>query len=75
MLDHLARKPGQTTQYQTPTSHDFQVFVVTSYGSHWHVLVGIKYPRLPEQHEGVEGMSKNVHVSNKARLLLLDALK
>lgn len=68
MLDLLARVPGtsvESKRYQTEKSHDFQVFVFTSYGAHWHVLVGIKHPRLPEQHAGVEGMSTDVTVSHR----------
>lgn len=67
MLDLLARVPGtcaKSKRYQTERSHDFQVFVFTSYGAHWHVLVGIKHPRLPEQHAGVEGMSEDITVSS-----------
>ena len=67
MLDHLARTPGppdNSMSYQTERSHDFQVFVFTSFGSHWHVLVGCKHERLPEQHAGIEGMSKSVYVSD-----------
>ena len=67
MLDHLARVPGppeKSMLYQTERSHDFQVFVFTSYGSHWHVLVGCRHERLPEQCAGAQGMSKNVCVSN-----------
>ena len=62
-LDHLARVPGPPStsmRYQTETSLDFQVFAFTSFGSHWHVLVGCKHDRLPEQHAGVKGMSKTV---------------
>ena len=68
MLDLLARVPGtseKSKRYQTERSHDFQVFVFTSYGAHWHVLVGIKHPRLPEQHAGVEGLSKDITVSHR----------
>lgn len=67
MLDHLAREPGPPStgmKYQTQRSHDFQVFVFTSIGSHWHVLVGCKHDRLPEQHAGMRGMSKTVSVSH-----------
>lgn len=67
MLDHLARVPGppeKSMLYQTERSHDFQVFVFTSFGSHWHILVGCKHERLLEQYAGIEGMSKNVYVSS-----------
>lgn len=66
MLDHLARAPGPQgalNVYQTERSHDFQVFALTSYGAHWHLLVGIKHPRLPEQHAGTPGLSKDIAVS------------
>lgn len=66
MLDLLARVPGtsaESKRYQTETSHDFQV-VFTSYGAHWHVLVG-KHPRLPEQHAGVKGMSNDIAVRHR----------
>lgn len=68
MLDLLARVPGtsaESKRYQTETSHDFQVFVFTSYGAHWHVLVGIKHSRLPEQHAGVKGMSTDIAVGHR----------
>ncbi|KAL9630570.1 MAG: hypothetical protein Q9164_006346 [Protoblastenia rupestris] len=71
MLDHLARVPGPAStsaRYQTETSHDFQVFAFTSFGSHWHVLVGCKHDRLAQQHAGIEGMSKNVTVSTQSKL-------
>lgn len=67
MLDLLARVPGtseKSKKYQTERSHDFQIFVFTSYGAHWHVLVGIKHARLPEQHAGVESMSEDITVSS-----------
>ena len=65
MLDHLARVPGPrgtAQEYQTPSSHDFQVFALTSFGSHWHVLAGFVHDRLPEQEAGTEGMAKTVTV-------------
>ena len=68
MLDRLVKTPGppgESNEYQTESSHDFQVFVFTSYGAHWHLLVGIKHPRLPEQYAGVPGMSKDIAVSQK----------
>lgn len=67
MLDRLARRPGPTkttTSYQTPTSHDYQVFAFTSFGAYWHILLGCRYDRPPEEHAGVEGMSKTVTVSD-----------
>ena len=74
MLDHLARKPGPPRMgmhYQTERSHDFQVFAFTSIGSHWHVLVGCRHNRLPEQHAGAPGMSKTVSVSCVPRLVVI----
>ena len=73
MLDHLARTPGppsSSANYQEETSHEFQVFVFTSFGSHWHVLVGIKHQRLEEQHASVPGLSKSVYVSKNLPPLL-----
>ena len=70
MLDHLARTPGPAsarTRYQTERSHDYQIFVFTSIGSHWHVLVGCRNDRLPEQHAGMQGMSEAVSVSSQQR--------
>ncbi|KAI9813027.1 MAG: hypothetical protein M1832_006418 [Thelocarpon impressellum] len=63
ILDHLARVPGLSGAeriYQTPSSHEFQVFALTSFGAHWHVLVGFMHDRLPEQEAGTDGMSKRV---------------
>ena len=77
MLDRLAKTPGppsESNEYQTRSSHEFQVFVFTSYGAHWHLLVGIKHPRLPVQHAGVPGMSKNVAVSHHRLLQFRDLL-
>jgi hypothetical protein len=67
MLDNLARKPGpvgSTKAYQTTTSHQYQVFALTSFGAHWHLLVGYQRPRQVEEYAGTEGMSKNVYVRN-----------
>ena len=66
MLDELARRPGPVgTQrpYQTKTSHQYQVFVLTSFGAYWHLLVGHRRPRLLTEHAGSEGLSENVYVS------------
>ncbi|KAI9695513.1 MAG: hypothetical protein M1836_006430 [Candelina mexicana] len=63
MLDHLAHTPGPQTAktgYQTPSSHDFQVFAITSFGAYWHVLVGFRHDRTAEQHAGTSGLSKKV---------------
>jgi hypothetical protein len=65
MLDNLARRPGPVGSpkpYQTITSHQYQVFALTSFGAHWHLLVGYSRPRQAEEHAGVEGFSKTVYV-------------
>ena len=70
MLDNLARRPGpvgSTKPYQTKTSHQYQVFALTSFGAHWHLLVGYQRPRQAEEHVGMEGLSKNVYVSKSRR--------
>jgi hypothetical protein len=67
MLDNLARTPGpvgSAKAYQTKTSHQYQVFVLTSFGAHWHLLVGYQRPRQVEEYAGTEGMSKTVYVRN-----------
>lgn len=68
MLDRLARQPGKVGEggdgvYQTPQSHNNQVFVFTSVGAHWHILVGYKRPRLRREYAGLPGMSRSVYVS------------
>jgi hypothetical protein len=48
MLDNLARKLGPLESpgvYQTKTSHQYQVFAITSFGAYWHLLVGHRRPR------------------------------
>ncbi|KAI9770996.1 MAG: hypothetical protein M1840_002700 [Geoglossum simile] len=63
MLDDLCRTPGpvgSTKSYQTATSHCYQVPAVTSFGAHWHLLVGYRRPRQAEEYAGVEGMSENI---------------
>jgi len=65
MIDELVRYPGpigKPRPYQTKTSHQFQVFALTSFGAYWHILVGYKRPRSPKEHAGVEGMSRSVYV-------------
>jgi hypothetical protein len=65
MLDNLARTPGQvgsTKVYQTKTSHQYQVFALTSFGAHWHLLVGYRRPRQKHEHAGMEGLSDTVYV-------------
>lgn len=67
MLDNLTRQPGKVGQrtgaYQTPKIHKSQVFAFTSFGAHWHILVGYKRPRLRREYAGRVGMSKSVYVS------------
>jgi len=65
MLDNLARTPGPVGSakvYQTKTSHQYQVFALTSFGAHWHLLVGYQRPRQVEELAGTEGMSKTVYI-------------
>ena len=66
MLDNLTRQPGKvggrSGAYQTAQSRSSQVFVFTSYGAHWHILVGYKRPRLKREHAGLKGMSESVYV-------------
>ncbi len=65
MLDDLGRTPrpvGSTKPYQTATSHHYQVFALTSFGAHWHLLVGYRRPRQAEEHAGMKGMSEMVYV-------------
>lgn len=67
MLDNLARTPGPVGSakvYQTKTSHQYQVFALTSFGAHWHLLVGYQRPRQAKEYAGTEGMSKTVYVGN-----------
>lgn len=65
MLDDLARKPGpvgSTKPYQTVSSHHYQGFVLTSFGAHWHLLIGYRRPRQDDEHQGKRGMSEEVYV-------------
>ena len=67
MLDDLARTPGPVGSakvYQTTTSHQYQVFVLTSFGAHWHLLVGYRRPRQKDEYAGTNGMSDTVYVCN-----------
>jgi hypothetical protein len=67
LLDNLARRPGPVESpkpYQTPTSHHYQVFALTSFGAHWHLLVGYRRPREAKEHAGLKGMSETVYVCN-----------
>jgi hypothetical protein len=64
-LDDLCRKPGPVDSaklYQTATSHSYQVFALTSFGAHWHLLVGYRRPRHAEEHAETIGMSETVYV-------------
>ncbi|KAF8853629.1 hypothetical protein BDZ45DRAFT_657717 [Acephala macrosclerotiorum] len=65
MLDNLARTPGPVGSakiYQTKKSHQYQVFALTSFGAHWHLLVGYQRPRQVKEYAGTEGMSKTVYI-------------
>ncbi|KAE8325000.1 hypothetical protein BDV39DRAFT_194658 [Aspergillus sergii] len=67
MLDHLARQPGKAGNrkraYQPAGGHsNNQVFVFTSFGAHWHILVGYKRPRLDREYAGHEGFSESVYL-------------
>lgn len=67
MLDNLARQPYSDEtgpgEYQTSRSVNSQVFVFTSFGAHWHILVGYKRPRLKTEYAESQGVSKSVYVS------------
>jgi hypothetical protein len=65
LLDDVARRPGpvnSTKPYQMVSSHNYQVFVLTSFGAHWHLLVGYRRPRREHEHSGRKGMSETVYV-------------
>jgi hypothetical protein len=65
MLDDLSRKPGVVGTpkvFQPETSHDNQVFALTSLGAQWHLLVAFKRPRAKEEYADMECMSRNVYV-------------
>ncbi|KAK4222882.1 hypothetical protein QBC38DRAFT_518197 [Podospora fimiseda] len=65
LLDTLARQPqeGRTKgDYQTVESRSTQVFVITSFGAHWHVMVGYSRPRLAREHAGRKGVSDIVYL-------------
>ena len=67
LLDNLARWPGPVEPakpYQTPASHHYQVFALTSFGAHWHPLVGYRRPREAKEHAGLNGISEAGHVCN-----------
>ncbi|KAH1524301.1 hypothetical protein KXX29_003248 [Aspergillus fumigatus] len=67
MLDSLARQPGKVGEknrvYQpTRGRSNNQVFVFTSFGAHWHILVGYKRPRQEREYAGHEGFSESVYI-------------
>ncbi|VUC32087.1 unnamed protein product [Clonostachys rosea] len=66
LLDALARHPGREGKrdgaYQTTEGRSSQVFALTSFGAHWHVLVGYRRPRLVREYAKRAGMSQNVYV-------------
>lgn len=67
LLDRLTRQPGKLGDkegtYQTGKSRNSQVFAFTSFGAHWHILVGYKRPRLKREFRGYDGVSDSVYVS------------
>ncbi|KAF1959956.1 hypothetical protein CC80DRAFT_440179 [Byssothecium circinans] len=66
MMDALARVPGQSEvrdrEYQFEESHSAQVFALTSFGAHWHIMVGYRRPRLKREHAGHPGVSDTVYL-------------
>ncbi|KAK0619141.1 hypothetical protein B0T14DRAFT_429225 [Immersiella caudata] len=63
MLEALALKPGcEEGSYQEVDGRNWQVFALTSFGAHWHVLVGYKRPRRADEYAGFEGMSDEVFI-------------
>ncbi|KAH7396561.1 hypothetical protein DE146DRAFT_657073 [Phaeosphaeria sp. MPI-PUGE-AT-0046c] len=66
MLDDLARRPGNAGKvegaYQFHDGRSAQVFALTSFGAHWHVMVGYRRPRLKREHANHPGMSKTVYL-------------
>ncbi|KAH7165369.1 hypothetical protein EDB81DRAFT_917353, partial [Dactylonectria macrodidyma] len=68
MLDALARHPFPIDipdfgrPYQALGSQNTQVFALTSFGAHWHILVGYRRNRLEREHAGTNGVSKTVYV-------------
>jgi hypothetical protein len=61
MLESLARYP-KVDEYKTAGGRNTQVFAFTSFGVHWHILVGYRRPRLEREYEGTEGVSEMVYV-------------
>ncbi|KAL2830896.1 hypothetical protein BDW59DRAFT_177590 [Aspergillus cavernicola] len=67
MLDSVVRQPGKIGKnnrtYQSAESRsNNQVFVFTSFGAHWHILVGYKRPRHEREYAGYEGFSESVYI-------------
>ena len=66
ILDALSRHPGKLGKsggvYQTTVGRRAQVFALTSFGAHWHILVGYRRPRLTREYAGYPGMSETVYV-------------
>jgi hypothetical protein len=73
MLDELARTPGPVESakpYQTNASHQYQVFALTSFGAHWHLLVGYQRPRGVDEYAGTKGLSDTVYVGSLSRQII-----
>jgi hypothetical protein len=66
MQDALARVPDSAEiadrDYQFTDSQNSQVFALTSFGAHWHIMVGYRRRRLKREYAGHPGMSDNVYV-------------
>ncbi|KAH7127904.1 hypothetical protein B0J13DRAFT_564709 [Dactylonectria estremocensis] len=68
ILDALARHPfpmeipGYGRPYQSLDSQNTQIFALTSFGAHWHILVGYRRNRLEREHAGTNGVSKTVYL-------------
>lgn len=68
ILDALARHPLSVDipdfgrAYQFRDSNNTQVFALTSFGAHWHILVGYRRDRLEREYAGTDGVSKTVYV-------------
>lgn len=69
MLHSLGQHPAQKefniqvdgTIYQS-SGDKAQVFAFTSFGAHWHILVGYRRRRAKNEHAGTPGLSENVYV-------------
>ncbi|KAJ3494309.1 hypothetical protein NLG97_g4161 [Lecanicillium saksenae] len=68
LLDELAREPGKAdpipSPYQEGYTHNAQIFALTSFGPHWHIMVGYKRMRRKEEYAGTPGMSKCVYLTS-----------